>query len=309
MQYDGLITIYISRFVNRRDIWGKQYITYDGLCQYACQKPDMDSKGGKYLYEPLTPGLIKRHLQGEITCALAAIDENYCSKWLCFDSDLADGSLDKLEAALKSWGVHVIREGRRPGRDGHLWVLFDQPIKANLLVSLSDTMMRLAGVDYIERFPKSFIGLSQVRAPLGINLKPEAKNARGWFEGVEQNIIAQLEWLAVQPLNRAEDAIREAERFKNLVSKPIRSLSLCNQYKSIYRHPAINILDYVDYRQSGGEFVAQCPLCAGAGHDRHRDNLRIKPDGSIFCCVYGGPGQVHKAPDIIKSLLLRRKSA
>jgi hypothetical protein len=36
-------------------------------------------------------------------------------------------------------------------------------------------------------------GYSQVRGPLGINLKPEANGARGWFDGPEHNLKTQLE--------------------------------------------------------------------------------------------------------------------
>jgi len=64
----------------------------------------------------------------------------------------------------------------------------------------------------------------------------------------------------------------------------------------------IPVLELVEARRIGRELVAQCPVCAAEGHDRHRDNLRIKPDGSVFCCTFGGPGQIHKTRDIIRAL-------
>ncbi len=241
-----------------------------------------------------------------------AIDERCHSKWLCFDSDTDDGDLDKLEIALKSWGLDVIREGRRPGRAGHMWILFDQPVKASKLIVLGNAMMSLAKVrpataDYphgIELFPKSATALSQVRGPLGINRKPEANNCRGWFDGAELNIYTQLEWLAVQPLNRAEDAIREDDKHKQIPKQTKPSLK--RQHRKTGKFRRINILEYVDHRKSGQGFIAQCPLCAIEGHDRHRDNLRITADGLKFCCVYGGPAQVHKTDDILNALLARR---
>ncbi len=61
MNHDDLITTYISRFVNRFDIWGKQWVSADGSNYgYSHQKPDMDTSGFSrfypeamlYFYEP-----------------------------------------------------------------------------------------------------------------------------------------------------------------------------------------------------------------------------------------------------------------
>lgn len=66
--------------------------------------------------------------------------------WLGLDSDTDDGDLDKLEVALRSWGLHVLREGRRSGRAGHMWILLDRTIEADKLITLGKAMMRLAKV-------------------------------------------------------------------------------------------------------------------------------------------------------------------
>ncbi|CAN5139751.1 hypothetical protein BH10CYA1_BH10CYA1_58480 [soil metagenome] len=300
-----LIEIYINRFINRPDKWGRQWINRERTRYgYAHQSPEMDTKGGRYLFEPVTPKLVHRHLTGQLTCAWSATDSNGSSKWLCFDSDVADGALDTLDAFLVKYGWHVIREGRRPGRDGHLWLLFNKPVPAIELVVLGIAMMKLAGINRMECFPKTATGFSQVRGPLGINLKPEANGARGWFDGVEQHITSQLEWLAAQPLNRAEDAIREAHK-QRPVSTPTRR-SVGRVYPKLSK--GFSVLNYVQARNQGGALVAQCPLCAHEGHDKHQDNLRITSDGSIFCCVYGGPNQVHKIRDIM-TILVRERSA
>ena len=310
---DDLIAVYMDRFVNRTDIWGKQWVSFDrSRWGYAYQQPDMKTKGGRFRYEPMTPVSVARVFRGELSCAWCAIDQNGCSRWLSFDSDIENGELDKLEAALRLWGLHVIREGRRPGRAGHLWVLFDKPVPVKQLIVLSNAMMKFAGVllkskqnpDGIERFPGSDTGLTQVRAPFSINLKPDAQGARGWFDGVQQDLQIQLQWLARQPLNRAEDAIREAEKHR-----PKRAPSAASRRLKTRRSTGLTrlqILDHVDARSVGSELVAQCPVCASEGHDQHRDNLRIKPDGSAFCCVYGGPNQVHQVCDIALELLRQR---
>lgn len=162
-------------------------------------------------------------------------------------------------------------------------------------------MIRLAGVrpsssEYIhgiELFPRSSNNYSQVRGPLGVNRKPEANGARSLFEGAEPNLVSQLEWLASRTLNRTEDALREVVK---------RAVHIKSKTHSRPLPQTTNILDLVDWRVSGGSFVAQCPLCAAEGHDRHRDNLRISSDGRKFCCVFGGPGKIHKAKAILKAI-------
>jgi hypothetical protein len=310
---EKLIELYMERFVNRSDIWGKQWVRWNRTrWGYSYQKPEMDTKGGRYPYQPVTPQLVQRHFAGNVTCAWSSLDETLCSKWLCFDSDIDDGALERLESFLKSYGWRVIREGRREGRDGHAWLLFDKPVPANQLIILGDTMMTLAGVKLtskenpkgIERFPKTATGYSQVRGPLGVNLKPDASGARGWFDGVEHNLRSQLEWLAGQPLNRAEDAIREAEKHR-AQAKPMAVKRRIASKRINGKSGGFQILDHVVARQVGREQVAQCPLCAQEGHDQHQDNLKIKTDGTTFCCVYGGPDQVHKVGAIISALIWR----
>ena len=119
MNHDELVKIYMDRFVNQTVIWGKQWVSSDKQRSgYAYQKPDMDTRGGWFLYEPLTPALIRRHFAGNLTVGLTAIDEQCCSKWLLFDSDTDDGDLIKLAYAARLWGMHIIPEGRREGRAG-----------------------------------------------------------------------------------------------------------------------------------------------------------------------------------------------
>lgn len=127
--------------------------------------------------------------------------------------------------------------------------------------------------------------------------------------------MEQLQWLSQQPLDPAdsvrsiaqelyeEDAKRERYRFTPVVVARDSSTGVLEEVTFPDRLPPIDILKlFTDWRQKGNEMVRQCPLCVAAGHDKSMDNLRVSQDGSKFCCVYGGPGQVHKAGDIIKAL-------
>lgn len=298
--FDRLLNLYMERFINRTDIWGRQWISADRTASgYACQSPDMDTKGGRFVYEPVTPELVRSHFIGHVSCAWSATDQNRCSRWLCLDSDAEDGQLDRLESALRSWGVNVIREGRRPGRAGHLWILFDAPLPAELLIVLGDAMMQLAGVSGLERFPKTATGISLVRGPLGINLKPEASLARGLFDVAQPTLKAQLEWLAQQPLNKASDAIREATKLQAKATakeRRQRSHKACGgSGRQSNRMDWVQYADQHGFKDSGDYRHGPCPSCRRNGNDRTGNNMWVHSGGAVGCfrgCSYW---DIHRA--------------
>jgi hypothetical protein len=290
MHQNQLIDTYISCFINQRSIWFKQYITKGGKCGYACQRPDTNQQFGRY--EPVTPVVITRHLKGEITASWCAVDENFRSRWLCFDDDGDGGQLDKLQSFLQLNDWHVIREARRPGRGGHAWLLFDQPVEAQLLIWLGDAMMKLSGVKGLERFPKYPAGLSQVRGPLGTHRKPGANGAIGWFEGVEQNLSSQLKWLAEQPLNSAACAVKQAQlnrpviipkrESRNFSSDRRRSASIVSFECAVARTHA--------KPGSNGWWHGHCPLVSNHSNGDRCASLGIirREDGSAAVRCHAG---------------------
>ena len=91
----SVVADYFRLFVNRR--------------AYTLQsnRPHLES-GWHYYYRPtdkktgqglsLTPDTIRRHLEGEITISLYAINPTtQCSKWVAIDADYADSLVDLLE--------------------------------------------------------------------------------------------------------------------------------------------------------------------------------------------------------------------
>lgn len=291
------LLFYLERFINRTDIWFKQYAS-GGRYGYCCVKP------GDNGYLPVNTDLISKHLAGSLTMSLVATNAEGLCKWACWDSDTDAGHLDKIEALLKDWGFDSLREAKRYGRDGHSWLFFDHPVHAKDLLRFNIELLshaRLSGKD-VEFFPKSVNNFSQVRGPLGIHLKPGANRERGWFENAPKNIDDQLNWLAEQPLNSADKLLRITTELHK-ADHARRRLKPLNLLPRSYDQPLTPILDLVtDKRKLGNDWATQCPLCAIEGHDDQRDNLRISLDGKKFCCVYGGPGQVHKAGDIAQAL-------
>ncbi|MGO9436997.1 MAG: TOTE conflict system archaeo-eukaryotic primase domain-containing protein [Terracidiphilus sp.] len=82
--------------------------------------------------KPLDEGVVRMHLNGDITVSLYAINpETQRSKWVAIDADF-DGSLEslfQLQWELKQDGVDAALEQSRRG--GHLWIFAAEPLLAS----------------------------------------------------------------------------------------------------------------------------------------------------------------------------------
>ncbi len=94
---------------------------------YARQQEDGSYR---WVHAPCDVRVLARHLRGEETIALAALDEAGRCRWACVDADGTDGlaQLHRVQDALAARGVMALLEASRRG--GHLWLLFDQPTPA-----------------------------------------------------------------------------------------------------------------------------------------------------------------------------------
>lgn len=66
-----LLGPFCRHFVNRWD-W------------YAVQQPDGSYRG---FHRPLRRSHVIRHLKGELTLGVYALDQSSCARWVCFDAD------------------------------------------------------------------------------------------------------------------------------------------------------------------------------------------------------------------------------
>ncbi|MBY0547057.1 MAG: hypothetical protein K2W95_07170 [Candidatus Obscuribacterales bacterium] len=290
---------FISAFINRTDVWFQQAVYRDKFGCF-CKKV---ANGA----DPVSRRLIVNHLSGDITVCVPATNGEGLAKWCAWDSDLDSDHLARIAAVLVAIGFHPLKEGRREGREGHMWLMLDVPAPAADLLLFNRLVCSYAEIDRnaLEFFPKSVNKLSQLRLPLGVHRKPEANHQRGWFDGAPKSIAEQLIWFAAQPKNSTErvqrlanaQRIAEANALRQARKKRVRRFA--NRVGSL---EAIDILSLVDARRVGDEFYAQCPACAAEGHDRHADNLRISADGKKFCCVFGGPAATHKSREIVRIL-------
>ena len=194
---------YWQLFVNRR--------------AYVLQAMRPHPESGRYYYfrpkagkngEPhsLTAATIRRHLEGELTLGVYAVNPStQRCKWIAMDGDYKESlkHLCELQWELQQQKVEAALEQSRRG--AHLWIFGAQPLLARqcrLLISglaakLGIPIKGTGTAEGIEIFPKhdelkdGDFG-NAIRGPLGIH---RAISARFWFYGADYNLDNQLAFL------------------------------------------------------------------------------------------------------------------
>jgi hypothetical protein len=268
---------YLEIFVNRR--------------AYTLQSLTPHRENGKhYYYRPrgpisLSTATIRRHLEGEITIGLYAINpETQRCKWVAIDADYSNALEDllKLQWELHQDGVEAALEKSRRG--GHLWIFAEEPLLArdcrlyicNLARRLRVPVKGANMAEGIEVFPKQdLIPATEfgnaIRAPLGVH---RGAGKRYWFYGADYTL---------------EDQIRYVSRLKRITTDEMATIVAgLNVPKEFIPKPGIplrpadpsrrefRILDHVTVkRRQGRNHWTRCPSCAQQGRDRTGDNLAI----------------------------------
>ena len=287
------VSDYFRLFVNRR--------------AFTIQSFSCDPETGRCNYfrphgsVPLSIAVLRRHLQGEITIALYAINPvTQRCKWMAIDADYPESLRDllKLQWGLQQEGVEAALEKSRRG--GHLWIFAEQPLLArdcrryiHTLAARLDVPIRGKSRDAtakdtvaicaegIEVFPKqdrlSSTGYGNaLRAPLGIH---RGSGKRYWFYGADYRLESQIAYL-----NQLKK-ISEEELDKFLAQEALKEESTEATSRPIQRErftrsgvvPHFSILEHLEHqgRRIGRNYVTRCPACASRGQDRHGDNLAI----------------------------------
>ena len=291
-----IVRQYVALFVNR------------GAYTLQSSRPHPES-GRHYYFRPkakgtgkelsLTAATIRRHLEGEITIGLYAINPaTQRSKWVAIDADYAEAMEDllKLQYSLQQDKVEAALEMSKRG--GHLWIFMEQPALArecriyiyDLALKLG---MRIKGIglaEGIEIFPKhdelreGEFG-NAIRGPLGIH---RGANRRYWFYGADYELEKQMEYLnRLRKLSQGQlrgfiagkTMPREFDRKQNTPDREF--------VRSSARE--FRILDHVGkVRKVGRNYVTRCPSCAEVGQDRSGDNLAISiEDPRKYICWAG----------------------
>lgn len=233
---------------------------------------------------------IRRHLEGELTIGLYAINPaTQRSKWVAIDADYANAMEDllKLQYSLRQDKVEAALEMSKRG--GHLWIFMERPALArecriyiyNLALKLG---MRIKGVDLaegIEIFPKhdelreGEFG-NAIRGPLGIH---RGANRRYWFYGADYDLGKQIAYL--QRLRKVSEEQLQCFIADKTMPPEFERKRSAPGHEPLVRSSGreFRILDHVGkVRKVGRNYVTQCPSCAEAGRDRSCDNLAISID-------------------------------
>ena len=280
---------YLRLFVNRR--------------AYTMQSMHPHPESGRHYYfrpckkqTALTRETIRRHLEGDITIGLYAINPfTQRCKWVAIDADYENalGDLLKLRRHLAQDRVEAALEMSKRG--GHLWIFLATPLLAKeCRIYIHDLAARLglpvkgSGLaEGIEVFPRhNAIADGQfgnaIRGPLGIH---RGANRRFWFCGAARTLEAQMAYL-----NRLRK-LTEDELQTFIAGKEIPKEKPRTEGRAERRmlRSEFHILEHVgEVRKVGRNYVSQCPSCAESGHDRGADNLSILIEDPRFYKCWAG---------------------
>jgi len=294
----GVVQDYFRLFVNRR--------------AYTLQSDRPHPESGRYYYYrptekttgrglSLTLDTIRRHLEGEITIGLYAINPaTQRCKWVAIDADYKGAMEDlvKLRYCLSEDKVQAALEMSQRG--GHLWIFLGTPhLAQDCRIYIHELASRL-GVpvkgnglaEGIEIFPKhDELGPGEfgnaIRGPLGIH---RGASRRFWFYEAEYDPERQMAYLK-QLKKVSEEEMRRFVARKTLPAKAIRRPSSREPIAlgANFRGSEFRVLGHVGrVRKVGRNYVTRCPSCAQAGHDRSGDNLAILIDDPRFYKCWAG---------------------
>jgi len=284
----SVVVDYRSLFVNR--------------LAYTLQSPRPHPESGRhYYFRPkasgtgeelsLTAATIRRHLEGELTIGLFAINPTtQRSKWVAIDADYAGAIQDllKLQYFLQEDNVEAALEMSKRG--GHLWIFMEKPVLArecriyiyNLALRLGVRIKGAGLAEGIEVFPKhdelrkGEFG-NAIRGPLGIH---RGANRRYWFYGADYDLERQIAYL--DRLRKvSEEQLRTFTAGKTMPPEFDRKRPSADQSVPFVHSSGreFRILEHVGkVRKAGRNYVTRCPSCAEAGQDRSGDNLAISID-------------------------------
>ena len=288
---------YLRLFINRRAYTLQSNRPRPETAHHYYYRPK-DRKTGQGL--SLTLDTIRRHLEGEITIGLYAINPTtQCSKWAAIDADYEDSLADlrKLSFHLRQDGVESALENSHRG--GHLWIFMAEPLPArDCRIYICSLALRL-GIpikrgrkEGIEIFPKHDVLKAgrygnAIRGPLGIH---RGAAQRFWFDGAGEDLEQQMRYLNSLPKMTGEQLARliaGKDFLPQLLPPEPRAAP------EMMRHtggPEFRILDHIHtkLRTVGHNTVTRCPSCAEEGHDRSGDNLSISiEDPRKYICWAG----------------------
>ncbi len=288
---------------------------------YAVQRAE-----GSYvrIESPVTPELIEKHLDGEVTLGSYVMSRDGQVKFICFDLD-AEGDLassreamERLASALESLGIHALREFS--GSKGfHTWVFLDEMLDAEVAVSFMRTLLASEGWEregrgfvhpdfpgvVCETFPKSASAGEAgcgplIKLPIGIHRK--SGNRSYFLDEDGREIIPFFKALRDLPRPGTAQAVRDflsawapRQEDGDLVARLKREISLIDLF---------GLLTGESVGHKGGRTITvRCPF---PGHEDLHPSFTIYPTQNRFVCGVCGSGDMIDFYARIKGLDVRR---
>jgi hypothetical protein len=281
----SVVAHYLHLFGNRRAYTLQSNRPHPESARHYYYRPP-SKKTGQGL--SLTLDTIWRHLKGEITIGLYAINPaTQCSKWVAVDADYENALADllKLTFHLRQDGVESTFENSHRG--GNLWMFMAEPLPArDCRIYVCGLALRL-GIpikgggrrEGIEVFPKHDVLKpgrygNAIRGPLGIH---RGAALRIWFGGADEDLEKQMCYLNSLPKMTGDQLTRL------IAGKAIPPQLLPPEPKAepeIRRHTRgseFRMLDHINtrLRTVGHNNITRCPSCAEEGHAHSGDSLSI----------------------------------
>ena len=155
-----IVNDYLRLFVNRRAYTMQSKRPHPESGRHYYFRPTKKGTGAPV---ELTSETIRRHLEGEITIGLFAINPStQRCKWVAIDADYKNALEDLLKLQYHLWQDNVEPALEMSKRGGHLWILLATPLLAkecrvyihNLATRLGLPVKGSGLADGIEVFPK-----------------------------------------------------------------------------------------------------------------------------------------------------------
>ncbi len=270
--------------------------------------------GRHYYYRPkpkdggepaeLTGETVRRHLAGEITIGIYAINAaTQRCKWMAIDADYKTALEDLIKVQRQLQNDRIEAALEKSKRGGHLWIFFDRPVLARdartyiyHVAGKLEVQVKGTGLaDGIEIFPKQDelrreeFG-NAIRAPLGVHWGArESRGWRYWYYGANYKLEDQLAYL--KGLRKVkEEHLQRMIAGKTIPSEFAQHARRTESPKYFESKPGeFRILEHVEVkRQAGRNWVTRCPSCAAQGHDKSGDNLAISVEEPRKYCCWAG---------------------